>query len=95
MSLSLEKLRLVAPDNVITRAVDGTLVILDIDTGRSFTLDAVGARVWTLLTSTASAQETYEVLLTEFRADPEQLRADVELMIQQLTADALLTIERV
>ena len=93
MGLSLDNVRLVAPDNIMTRSVDQTLVLLDIDSGQSFTLDPIGARVWTLLTTTGSAAATHEALLTEFSADPERLRADVNAMIQQLTEQGLLVAE--
>lgn len=90
MALALDQIRLTVPDHVITRAVDDTTVVLDIDTGRSFTLDAIGTRVWTLLISTPSAQTAYDALLTEYAGDATQVRADLEEMIEQLTTYRLL-----
>jgi hypothetical protein len=54
MSLSLARTRVSVPDCVITRVVGESTVILDVDSGRSFTLDAIGTRVWTLLADTGS-----------------------------------------
>lgn len=79
----------------MTRVVDGTTVVLDIDTGRSFTLDAIGTRIWTLLTSTPSAQLTYDTLLQEYDADPSQVRTDLEQLIEKLTANHLLSIQHI
>jgi hypothetical protein len=93
MALALDRFRLMIPDHVITRAVDDTTVVLDIDTGRSFTLDAVGTRVWTLLVSTPSAQTTYDTLLSEYAGDPIEVRADLESMIEQLTTNRLLSVQ--
>jgi len=93
MALALDRIRLMVPDHVITRAVDDTTVVLDIDTGRSFTLDAVGTRVWTLLVSAPSAQTAYDTLLSEYAGDPMQVRADLETMIEQLATNRLLSVE--
>jgi hypothetical protein len=93
MALLLDQIRLMVPDHVITRAVDTTTVVLDVDTGRSFTLDAVGTRVWTLLVSAPSAQIAYDRLLTEYAGEPSQVRADLEEMIEQLTANRLLSVQ--
>ncbi len=92
MALSFADLRLVVPDRVVTRAVEGTTVLLNIETGRSFALDDVGTRVWTLLTSSPSAQRAYEVLLAEYQVDPEELRRDVESLIESLGARDLVEI---
>ncbi len=92
MPFSLDRTCLVVPDRVITRAVDETTVLLDIESGRSFTLDPVGTRVWALLTSLPSAQAVYDALLHEFRADPHQLRYDLEALIERLAANHLLEV---
>ena len=90
MALALDRIRFVVPDNVITRDVDGTTVVLDIDTGRSFTLDEIGTRVWTLMTTTRSAQEAFERLVDEYAAEPSEIRTDVESLLGELTANGLL-----
>lgn len=95
MAVALDRIRFTIPDHVITRAVDGTTVVLDVDSGRSFTLDPIGTRVWSLLTSTPSAQVTYNTLLGEYAADPSQLRKDLEELIEKLTASCLLTVQSI
>ena len=95
MALPLDRIRLMVPDNVITRAVDSTTVVLDVDTGRSFTLDAIGSRVWTLLVSLPTAQIAFDTLLAEFAGEPSQVRADLEKIIDQLTTNRLLSVQSV
>lgn len=92
MALSLADLRLVVPDRVVTRQVEATTVLLDTETGRSFTLDDVGTRVWALLTSSPSAQTAYAALLAEYEVDPEELRRDLESLIENLGARGLVEI---
>jgi hypothetical protein len=93
LSPSLARTQVAVPDRVITRSVGGSLVILDVDSGRSFTLDAIGARVWTLLVETGSAQATYDALLREFDADPGQLALDLDALIGQLADGRLLDLQ--
>jgi hypothetical protein len=91
MALSPDHRRVTVPDNVLTREVEGTLVLLDIDTGRSFTLDAIGARVWTLLQATASIDGTVRALEAEFStADASEIRRDVAAVVERLLASGLL-----
>ena len=85
MSLSLARTRVSVPECVITRVVGDSTVILDVDSGRSFTLDAIGTRVWTLLTDTGSLQATIDALLVEFDADAAELERDVTALIAQLS----------
>jgi len=92
MSLSLADVRLVVPERVVTRTVEGTTVLMNIDSGRTFSLDDVGTRAWTLLTTCPSAQHAYEALLTEFDVDPEVLRSDLESLIENLGARDLVEI---
>jgi len=92
MALSLADLRLVIPDRVVTRRVEGTTVLLNTDSGRSFALDEIGTRVWALLTSSPSAQAAYAALLAEYEVDPEQLRHDLESLIENLGARDLVEI---
>ena len=94
MPLPFSELRVAVPDRVITRAVEGTMVLLDIDTGRSFTLDETGVRAWTLLTSSPSVERAYDALLAEYQVDPKQLRQDLETLINDLCAKDLLETHR-
>jgi hypothetical protein len=92
MALSLSRTRVSVPDHVITRAVGGSTVILDVNSGRSFTLDAVGSRVWTLLTETGSAWQARDALLVEFAVEAADLERDLEALIVQLADGRLLDI---
>lgn len=88
--MALSRTRVSVPDHVITRAVGGSTVILDVNSGRSFTLDAVGSRVWTLLAETGSAQQTRDALLAEFAVEPADLERDLEALIVQLADGRLI-----
>lgn len=92
--LSFAHDRLVASDRVVARPVSGATVLLNLDTGRSFMLDDVGARTWSVLMASASIQEAFDSLLTEYEVEPDQLRTDLTTLIADLEAQGLLEIRR-
>jgi coenzyme PQQ synthesis protein D (PqqD) len=86
--------RLIASDCVVTRVVNGATVLLNTDTGRYFTLDDVGGRAWTVLTSSPSIEEARDRLLDEYAADPVDLMRDLETLIASLTEQGLVEVGR-
>jgi hypothetical protein len=81
------------PDRVVAREVDGGMVLLNADTGRYFSLDAIGTRVWALLGAQPSVEAICLALSTEFDVDAVQLRADVRALVETLAAHGLLETE--
>lgn len=94
MPLSFDRDRVVVPDCVVTREVGGTTVLLNVETGRSFRLDETGSQVWKALTSSPSLQGAFDLLLTEFQVEPDQLRLDLEALVEALDAQGLLDVRR-
>ena len=92
--LSFAHDRLVVSDRIVARPVSGATVLLNLDTGRSFMLDDVGARAWNVLMASASIQEAFDSLLTEYEVEPDQLRTDLTALIADLEAQGLLEIRR-
>jgi hypothetical protein len=87
--------RLVVPERVVTRAVRDTTVLLNLDTAQSFVLDEVGSRAWTALTTSPSIERAYELLLDAYRAEPDTLRADLVVLIDELASQGLLEVQHV
>ncbi len=79
----------------MTRSVDDRLVLLNSESGRYFTLDAIGRRVWLSLTSEPSIQSAYDRLQAEFAVEPEHLRTDLIQLIERLQAQGLIEVHRV
>lgn len=84
--------RVTVPDHVITRVVGGSTVILDVQSGRSFTLDAVGSRVWALLEETGTLGDTIQMLQREFLGDGADVEQDVIALVERLADGSLLTL---
>lgn len=85
----LPDFRVVVPDHVVSRLVDGLAVLLDVDSGRSFSLDDVGTRSWQVLTEAPSAQAALEQLEGEYTAPPGALERDLIALIGSLSSNNL------
>jgi hypothetical protein len=92
----MELTRYPAPhDQVATRIVDGSAVIVLADSGEVMVLNAVGTRIWQLTDGTRTAQEIVESIQREYAVAPEQARKDVaELLEKLIDANALVLRER-
>jgi hypothetical protein len=80
------------PDHVVSRLVDGLAVLLDVDSGRSFSLDDVGTRAWQALTEAPNAQAALERLQEEYAAPPGILERDLMTLIDSLSAANLVQV---
>jgi Coenzyme PQQ synthesis protein D (PqqD) len=82
--------RLVVPDDVLLRELDGEAVLLNLSTSTYFGLDAVGTRFWAVLTSAPSVEAAYEILLDEYDVPPSVLHQDLDALLGQLMEHGLL-----
>lgn len=92
MTLPLERRRIHVPHAVVMRVVENAAVLLDTLTGRYFRLDAVARRAWSAMSESDSLQQAYETLLREYDVTPEQLRHDLETLIEELAALGLIEV---
>lgn len=75
---------------IFTPLVDGTGVLLHLDSKFYFTLNATGVAVWSALASGAHAIDALTRLLAErFDVDADRARADVTALIEDLAAESL------
>lgn len=84
-------MRLRVAENVVSRDLADESVLLNLDTGTYFGLDAVGTRLWHLLAEHGSSESAIETLLTEYDVDAPRLQKDVDTLIDQLIDKKLLT----
>lgn len=80
-------------DDAIAQEVSGETVILDLRSEQYFSLDTVGTRVWQLLQETGNLQQVYDQLLVEYEVNPNQLRSDLEGLIDSLASEGLIALE--
>ena len=60
----------------MVQQVEGSSVLLDIDSGEYFTLNEVGGRVWDLCDGSRSVASIAEALSAEYEVEEAVLRAD-------------------
>jgi len=79
-------------DAVDARVGDET-VILHMEKGTYFGLDAVGARIWELLGSDTAMRDICDILAAEFGTRREVIEQDVKVLLDDLLANDLVVRE--
>ena len=78
------------PENCVNQKVGDELVILDLDSGKYFGLDEVGARMVELIDEHGEVDKVVAKMLDEYDAGEEQLKTDLEELLLQLISHDLL-----
>ena len=78
-------------DDVIGEILDGEAVLLHLKTGRYFTLNRSGTRIWQLIEQHASLEDVQNALCSEFDVDGDTARADIAELVARLENKGLLT----
>src|SRR5262245_37917912 len=76
-------------DSAIFRELDGEAIVLHLDTGIYFGLDAVGTLIWRSLARRESVGRIVGGVVGDYDVDEAQARVDVERLIDQLVAKGL------
>ena len=70
--------RFAVSEDVVAREVGGELVLLDLNSGQYFGLDAVGGRIWELLSDAPrDLKEVCDQIESEFDAPRDRIEADL------------------
>jgi len=78
--------------NVVARELDGSTVLVHLDTSRIFTLNATGSRIWELLAGPAQnegADVIAQILRSEFDIDDNRLQREVRDLLAELVDEQL------
>jgi hypothetical protein len=76
-----------------TRAMEDTLVILDLRTQRYLSLNRSGAELWDLIVAGTSRDALVEVLRARYDLSDAQAQHDVDALVGQLRGAGLLVVE--
>lgn len=74
--------------------LDGETVLLDLNTGRYYTLNRVGTAIWELCTGAQSLQYIHSALCNRFEASAERIGDDLFALVTQLSHEGLVALER-
>jgi hypothetical protein len=70
--------------NALFRDLGGEAVILDLDSGTYFGLNAVGTRIWQLIEEQGRLDAVFDRLCLEYDAAPERLESDLLELVSRL-----------
>jgi hypothetical protein len=85
--------RVSAAEHVRCRQFDNDLVMVDLQGGEYFALNAVGARMWDLLTSGKTLAEVAEALAAEYEAGQDEIFSDCKKLADELLTRGLLVLK--
>jgi hypothetical protein len=90
MGFSLDD-RATVPDGVVSRELDGETVLLNLETGMYFGLDAVGTDMWRAIRDTATTlAEALAAVRGQYDVDEATIRTDFLQLADELLAKGLL-----
>ena len=78
--------------NQIACDMGGEVVILDLKSGNYYGLDAVGARVWTLIEEPASLADIRRTIMDEYDVDAQTCDRDILAFVEQLRTAGIVEI---
>ena len=86
--VSLDHSFVISKDAVF-RDLDGEGVILDLNAGTYFGLNAVGARIWQLVAQHGGVRAVFDDLCREYDAAPDVLERDLLQLLTELQQSGL------
>ena len=92
MALSLDG-SVRVPEDVVFRELDGEAVILNLESGMYFGLDAIGTRIWQLCQELGSIRLVWQAIQNEFDVSADTFHADLLSFLDELSVKGLVTIQ--
>jgi hypothetical protein len=86
--------KILRSDDLVEADIDNDKVMMHVDSGLYFGLDAVAARVWELLEQPLSINELVDSLTQEFDVEADQCRSDIESFITKLQENKLIAFDQ-
>lgn len=80
------------PDQVTYREISGEMVLLNLESGKYYGLDEVGARMYALLAEHGNLEAAFQSLLAEYEVEPVQLEGDLIALVNDLAEQGLVII---
>ena len=91
--LSKQSVVVLRDQNVLSSSVEGQVVLLNLEKGSYYTLDAVGADIWQMLDKPVVVGKIIAKLLQDYDATPEQIENDVLELLTDLGREGLILID--
>jgi hypothetical protein len=85
--------RLIPSEDAVFRELEGETVLLNLESGTYFGLDAVGTRIWNLIQDNNSLEAVLSALTNEYDAPPDVLERDLLRLAAELCAKGLTRVD--
>jgi hypothetical protein len=82
----------VAAKDQVSSDLGGEVAILDLKAGVYYGLDAVGARIWSLIQEPRTVNEIRDILLEEYEVEPERCEHDLLALLRRLADEGLVEV---
>jgi Coenzyme PQQ synthesis protein D (PqqD) len=82
----------VAAKDQVSSDLGGEVAILDLKAGVYYGLDAVGARIWSLIQEPITVNEIRDILLEEYEVEPERCERDLLALLRRLADEGLVEV---
>lgn len=79
-------------DSVLSTEVDGEMVMMDVEQGVYFGLDAIGTDIWHRLATPATPADLAEALAGDYEAEVETIERDLLALLAQMAERGLISV---
>ena len=83
----------VAAKDQISADLADEVVMLDLKSGVYYGLDAVGARIWSLIQEPKAVSDIRDTLLKEYEIDPSRCERELLTLLQELATEGLIEVK--
>jgi hypothetical protein len=82
----------VATKDQVSSDLGDEVAILNLEAGTYYGLDAVGARIWSLIQEPRTVEEIRDVLVSEYEVEPDRCESDLIALLQSLEGEGLIEV---
>lgn len=77
-------------EDLIASDLDGEIVMMSIENGEYYGLDAIGSRIWELIENQKKVSELCDLLIEEFEVGREQCEKDILAFLNEMVKSNLI-----
>jgi len=77
-------------DNLLSTELEDQIMLMGIDRGKYYGLDAVGSRIWTLMEQPVKVRDLCDSLCAEYSVSPQQCEQDVIGFLNKLYSEKMI-----
>jgi hypothetical protein len=84
--------RFMRSEKLLYSQVDGDVTMMSVETGKYYSLTAVGARIWSLLDQPRSVRQVCDGLMAEYRVEPARCEGDVLNIFRRMAEEGVVAV---